>query len=384
MPTVDSSYPILADNPSCNPLCRVCHYKAFDYSTQLDRKRKWAEDQLHRWRDVLKEIRPAVPEERLAYRSKSWMRSSFENGEVSFGMFRSIKVEGQWEKEFISWNSCPIHLQPIQEMVTKLRQVLSEKAPRFIEQSLVGIWLGSPHLVIVSREPDSEAVRRLDWSRVLVPPFNRVWFHCNSQVGRKIFGHRPIEAIVGPPKESGHPIRAFRQVAQTLLIEARRLALETLLRTQPTLLLDLYCGTGDFSLLLPPEMGWIGIESSKEATQFANSLRHSNAALHAAFAGTVEQRLRDPSVLNKIEGPYALYLNPPRSGLTEEARERVLALIHDKPPTSVIYLSCSASSLARDLEEFEKAGYRIKLLQPYDFFPQTEHFETLAILELRL
>ncbi|MBI3557837.1 MAG: hypothetical protein HY074_16370 [Deltaproteobacteria bacterium] len=79
--------------------------------------------------------------------------------------------------------------------------------------------------------------------------------------------------------------------------------------------------------------------------------------------------------------PYALYLNPPRSGLGVEARELLLDVMKKNRPAGVVYLSCSASSLARDLESFEDAGYRPRVLQPFDFFPQTEHFETLAVME---
>lgn len=371
----------LAENPSCNPVCRVCHYKNLDYPSQLRRKQEWAESQLYPWSDVLRDIRPAPEGERLAYRSKSWMRSSYQEGVLSFGMFRSLRVGGNWEKEFVSWDSCPLHAQSIQQMVERFRKVFSREVPEFIERSLVGIWVGSPHLVVVARDPDLETMKQLDWNEILVPPFDRVWFHHNPQVGRKVFGHRPIEAIVGPPEDGIHPIRAFRQNAQTLLTEARKQAMEALLGSRPRMLLDLYCGTGDLSLLMPEGIVWIGIELSQEAAEFAQLIRPPEPSLHAAFVGTVEHRLRDPRVLSLISEPYALYLNPPRSGLTEEARESIYTLIRDKKPTSLVYLSCSASSLARDLMGFEGEGYRVKLLQPYDFFPQTEHFETLAVLE---
>ena len=488
--------PPLAANPKCNPSCRVCHYKQLDYPAQLKRKQGWAEDQLaHAWGAVLQRIQPAPLEERLGYRSKSWLRCFFDDGQMSFGMYRSVKIDGHWEKEFISWNTCPLHVQAIQVMIERLRLELSpqlfKENPDYLEQNLVGIWMGSPHLVVVARDPGTrgsfglsgspgspdspdspgspgspgspdffkEVLQRLDWSRILVAPFDRVWLHFNAQVGRHVFGHRAIELIVGEEAIRGaspmgqthsgltadhrgggegylgfpqgpqplaahwadellgrpageearvHPIRAFRQNAQTLLVEARAAAVQALLRDKPALVLDLYCGTGDLSLLLPSETGWIGIELSQEAVKYANSLggvrgelpqRRAGAALqqgsgggsgsgsgsgsarvHAAFAGAVEQRLRDPQVLNKMGDSYALYLNPPRSGLTEVARERVLAMVCEKRPTAVVYLSCSASSLARDLEAFERVGYRVTRLQPYDFFPQTEHFETLAIL----
>jgi len=304
------------------------------------------------------------------------MRRSYANGSLSFGMIRAANVEGSWEKEFISWDHCPIHTVPIQQTLEKLRKVLGHE--------LHGVWVGSPHLVLVGNDPAPESLSKIDWGNVLIPPLDRVWFHQTSQVGKKVFGAGEIQQIFGPPADSLHPIRAFRQVARTLLTEARGKALKSLLRKDPALVLELYCGTGELSLLLPKETAWLGIEHSKEAVAYANSLRSGGGAGHSAFEGAVEQRLRDRRVLEKIQGSYALFINPPRPGLMEGGREQVRALIHEKPPTSVAYLSCSASSLARDLEMFAAEGFEVESLQPYDFFPQTEHFETLALLRPRV
>src|SRR4051812_30520072 len=70
--------PTLSSNPACNPACRVCHYKHLDYASQLKRKQSWAVEQLGHWGDALREIRPAPEPERLGYRAKSWMRSSYQ------------------------------------------------------------------------------------------------------------------------------------------------------------------------------------------------------------------------------------------------------------------------------------------------------------------
>lgn len=379
-----SSIP-LASNPDCNPECRACHYKELDYPEQLARKQRWAETQLaERWGHLLSPIEPAPESERLGYRYKSWLWSSVEQGELylglSFGMIRSRRVGTRWEKEFVSWNTCPLHAEPIREMMRRLQCELVENAPAFTEKALAGIWFGSPHIVIVAREDDAHALRSIDWDKVLVAPFDRVWFHMNSQIGAKVFGHRPLVQLAGPPLDSAHPVRAFRQVAHSLLERGRSLALMHLLNSSPTQVLDLYCGTGELSLGLPAEIDWIGIEHSKEAVEFAASLSKPGRQVHRAFVGAVEQRLADPAVIQLIRSRYALYLNPPRCGLTPEAREQVMKLLAAHRASSIVYLSCSASSLARDLGFLEESGYRVEKLRPFDFFPQTEHFETLATL----
>ena len=47
----------------------------------------------------------------------------------------------------------------------------------------------------------------------------------------------------------------------------------------------------------------------------------------------------------------------------------------------MIYVSCEPNSLARDLDKLVNQGYRIRRLQPFDMFPQTEQVENVVLLE---
>ena len=49
-------------------------------------------------------------------------------------------------------------------------------------------------------------------------------------------------------------------------------------------------------------------------------------------------------------------------------------------PDRMAYLSCSAGTLRRDLDALVQTGYAVERITPYDFFPQTHHVETLALL----
>ena len=76
--------------------------------------------------------------------------------------------------------------------------------------------------------------------------------------------------------------------------------------------------------------------------------------------------------------PAALLLDPPRKGLDGASLEAILR----SPPSTLLYLSCDPGTLARDLSALCGEGpYRMRWLQPFDFFPQTTHVEALAVLD---
>ena len=77
--------------------------------------------------------------------------------------------------------------------------------------------------------------------------------------------------------------------------------------------------------------------------------------------------------------PDLVVVDPPRAGLHPRALGSLLAA----RPHQIGYLSCNAASLVRDLQLLCSSfpRYRIKALRAFDMFPQTNHFETAAVLE---
>ncbi len=69
-------------------------------------------------------------------------------------------------------------------------------------------------------------------------------------------------------------------------------------------------------------------------------------------------------------------MDPPRTGTNQEFINAVRAV----KARRVVYISCGPDTLARDLKEFEKAGYEAKGAWGYDLFPVTRHVETVCLL----
>jgi 23S rRNA (uracil1939-C5)-methyltransferase len=70
-------------------------------------------------------------------------------------------------------------------------------------------------------------------------------------------------------------------------------------------------------------------------------------------------------------------VDPPRSGLDPQV---INALAANGVPR-LFYVSCAPASLARDLALLQARGFAIRSLEIFDFYPQTYHVESLAILE---
>jgi 23S rRNA (uracil1939-C5)-methyltransferase len=143
-------------------------------------------------------------------------------------------------------------------------------------------------------------------------------------------------------------------------------------------LIDAFCGIGTYSLPLAAA-GWrvVGIEQHPPAVDLA--------AVNAAANGLAERATFETAAVaavlaERLVGVEALFLDPPRKGL----EEATLEAIRSRPPRRLLYLSCDPATLARDLNRLLASGpYRLLWAQPIDFFPNTSHIETLAVLERR-
>jgi 23S rRNA (uracil1939-C5)-methyltransferase len=168
----------------------------------------------------------------------------------------------------------------------------------------------------------------------------------------------------------------FFQVNTPMAERVVPLLLSALDGLEPSLLLDAYCGIGTFSLPLAAA-GWqvLGIELGAAAVDQAqrNAERNQLNQRCRFEQGEVGQLLAA-----RIDQARVLLLDPPRKGLEPSALAAILAT----PPERLLYLSCDPATLARDLGALAGAGgpYRLSAAQPLDFFPQTNHVETLATL----
>ncbi len=71
-----------------------------------------------------------------------------------------------------------------------------------------------------------------------------------------------------------------------------------------------------------------------------------------------------------------IILTPPRTGLADAIPAVLESTI--PRPRAVIYVSCNAATLGRDLARMP--SYRVATVRGFDMFPQTAHVETICEL----
>jgi len=76
---------------------------------------------------------------------------------------------------------------------------------------------------------------------------------------------------------------------------------------------------------------------------------------------------------------WAVLVDPPRGGMEKPALQKLLEV----DARQIIYISCAADTLVRDLQILVPAGYEVRSAQMLDMFPRTAHFEVLCVLQKR-
>ena len=134
---------------------------------------------------------------------------------------------------------------------------------------------------------------------------------------------------------------------------------------------DLYCGVGLFAVPLAARGARVlAVEGDRSSlTDLATNLDPWKSSVEI-WRGAIEDCLRRPPLAN----PSAVIVDPPRTGMSAEALDRLAAW----SPPRIVYVSCDPATLARDSARLTGQGYRLLSLEGLDLFPNTPHVEAIA------
>ena len=378
----------------CPDRCPGCQHRSLTRAESESMKLKWLQTQLSPWAEVLEPVRGVNDSLRFQYRNKVCLHAQWDLDHWRFGLrVRKLNAEHFSDTEVIHIPHCPIHSLRVQKII----EALSRTLPSAYGFPLVYLSVAGSLLTLVVKAPslDASILHSLrsdyDWKSL---GLEGVWINFNPSAGNRVFSSRGWVLLYGEPRVQDddffHGPDSFQQLIPLLhedsLREAQRFLVGVEARSsqgsvpqkESIAVLDLYSGIGR-SLRIWQILGvsYIGVELNGDAFQ---CLQLNLEPASPTLRGRVSERLPQLEKWRLAHSSFDLcaYVNPPRLGLESEVIDW---LIRCARPLRLVYLSCSAGTLRRDLAQFVDAGYQIRRIIPYDFFPGTIHIETLVCLD---
>lgn len=310
-----------ADTP-----CPACVYAEVDYAVELQAKQQQLEFFMRKFSPEV--IHPPYPSpHRTGYRNK--ISLTCENGVAGY--------RGEDNTTLIPVRTCPLAQNAICEKMSLYRPAADAKR-------IVYRWTPFDG-VAMPTEPGSPE-------------------YLTEQIGNERFKV---------------PVRSFFQVNMPVAEELSKRAMGYVNRYQPKHFVELYSGSGIFSVLAAgqnPALECIGVELDGDAVRTArkNAEEHGVAARCRFYS---DDAARFPGKIKGVLPEETLLLtDPPRTGMSKEVVQGILAW----KPSVIVYISCAPDMLRRDLQILSEV-YQVKEMALLDMFPCTAHFESVTLLE---
>lgn len=172
--------------------------------------------------------------------------------------------------------------------------------------------------------------------------------------------------------------KSFYQINPVQTEILYRKAIQVANLTGKEIVIDAYCGIGTIGIVASQSAAKvIGVELNQDAVHDAIENAKCNQIRNIQFFCNDAGRFM-ANMAERGEHADVVFLDPPRSGSTQEFIDSVARL----KPDRVVYISCNPVTLERDLGYFRKRGYQAKEAWGVDLFPMTSHVET-AVLFVR-
>lgn len=307
-------------------VCGGCTWLHFAYPAQADAKRDIVAECFRRIAGHEVEIKWADdPSLRFAYRTRATFRAM--HGRVGFLEARSHQI--------VDIAACPLCHPQLNAALARLR-----------ESHLVGEF-------DVTVNPEGDDI--LIWTRDPVPGLDAVFpasNNCHISAPRHQFLFDGIPIVCG----------GFAQASLLLNRTLRSLVHKSLGGISS--LLDLYCGSGNFSLGLS-DVCVLGIDHHAPSIAAANALR----------PGAYECGGEPAFVRALTREPWdTILLDPPRQGA-----KPIVAALAQARAQRIVYVSCDPATLARDAKVLLAANWSLASVTAVDMFPHTAHVEAVAV-----
>lgn len=275
---------------------------------------------------------------------------------------------------------CEVLASPIDELIEALSEMIGHLSIR-ARLPQIEVAVADNGVALVFRVLDAPSDADISWLRA----FGReralnIWLQPGGLDSLRLVwpetGIAPLEYAL---PEFGITIEFeptdFVQVNGTVNQRMVSAAVELLRIGPDDLVLDLYCGIGNFSLPLARHAGnvlGIEVEPTLIERARANAERNglANTEFRCADLATIDGS--EPWIRSRCD---RLLLDPARSGAAE-----VVHHIRALDPARIVYVSCHPGTLARDAGTLvNQHGYTLLSAGIIDMFPHTAHLESIAV-----
>lgn len=315
--------------------CGGCQYQHLNYDAQLEWKTAQVADLLRLQAGMKLPVKPAIASPKIyGYRSKITPHfhkpKDAKIGNIGF-------LRAGTRSDVCDVRECPIAMDPINAALPALRQAVQAAAAQYRRGATLLMRVSEGSVITNSNAVCTETVGELTFN-FLAGDF----FQNNPYILPAFTGYVARQACAGG--------------AQYLV--------------------DAYCGSGLFALTLAPHFRKVlGVEVSETSADWARANARSNGITHASFLAASAE-----AIFEQVDFPAdqtAVVIDPPRKGCDIAFLNQLFAF----GPARVVYVSCNPATQIRDLAEFDRAGYEVTEVQPFDLFPQTKHLECVATLQ---
>lgn len=354
--------------PACEhyAVCGGCSFQHLAEPQQLEAKLSWLQGQVRKL--VSDDALSVLSDQSTAYRRRARLSVLVKNGTLQLG-FR-----GKSSNDIASIDHCLVLTKALQVIFTALKSSLSENAlaPKLGHIELLEDSKGQAVTFRLTQTVDESLMSHWnEWARLQGVAL--YWQQPNmsrAQVSREAKRFYHIDGLT-----LGYHPQDFIQVNAAMNEKMVAQAMSWLNPSDQDVILDLFCGVGNFSLPLAKRaQEVIGVELQESMVEAGRANAQSNLIENVRFIAAdltkpVDQALSKMNI-NKV------LLDPPRAGAFE-----FLDTIIKIAPKQILYVSCNASTLARDAEYLATKGYRVLRTGLMDMFPQTSHVETMMLLQ---
>lgn len=367
--------------------CGGCQYLDMPYEKQLEHKKKEVSDLLRPFCKVEEIIGMDDP---FHYRNKVHaVMARDRKGRIISGVYK----EGT--HTVLPVETCLIENKKADEIIGTIRELLpSFKMKVFDEDTGYGFLrhvlvrtahaTGEIMVVLITASPvfpsKNNFVKAL---RKVHPEITTVVQNINGRDTSMVLGEKE-HVLYGPGfivdvlcgKKFRISSKSFYQINPVQTEKLYNLAIEAAGLTGKETVVDAYCGIGTIGIVAASAAKEvIGVELNRDAVRDAVTNAKVNGEKNIRFYNNDAGKFMVQMASQNAHADV-VFMDPPRSGSTEEFMDAVAILNPDR----VVYVSCNPETLARDLAYFKKKGYKAEKAWAVDQFPMTGHVETVVLL----